>query len=66
MELLIIKTHVLDEASRHHPNEWWGVKADGTDIVSGLAESVRDVWNGDVDLNDGSLQHQYQRYPAAC
>lgn len=58
MELLIIKMHVLDEASRHHANEWWWVKADGTDIV----ESVRGVWNGDVDLNDGSLQHQYEKY----
>ena len=43
MELLIIKTHVLDEASRHHLNEWWWVEADGADIMSGLAEPVRGV-----------------------
>ena len=43
---------VLDEAVRSHPDTWWWVKADGTDLVSGLGESVSGEWSGDIDLND--------------
>lgn len=42
-----------------HPDSWWWVKADGVDLVPGLGESMRREWSGDVDLNDGSLQEQY-------
>lgn len=45
-----------------HPNSWWWVKADGVDLVPGLGESMRREWSGDVDLNDGSLQEQYNVY----
>lgn len=38
------------------------MKADGCDIVSGLAESTRGIWSGDVNLNDGNLEHNYQTY----
>ena len=62
MLLLILQTHVLDEGAKHHPNSWWWVKADGCDLISGLAESTRGVWSGDVDLNDGALNKQYQEY----
>ena len=48
---------MLDEAAKHHPNPWWWLKADGCDITSGLAESMRGVWTGDVDLNDGGLSN---------
>lgn len=38
------------------------MKADGCDIVSGLEESLRNEWNGDVDLGTGELQMMYQKY----
>ncbi len=40
---------------------WW-LKGDGVDIVSGIQESVRQQWFGDVDLDDGKLQEMYQEY----
>lgn len=49
------KISVLDEAAKAHPNTWWWIKADGADLVSGLGESVKGVWSGDVDLADGAL-----------
>ena len=54
--------HVLDEASKHHPNDCWWVKADGCDLVSGLSESMAGIWHGDVDLNDGALEREYNAY----
>lgn len=53
---------VLDEAVKSHPNSWWWLKADGCDINTGLMESTRLQWSGDVDLNDGTLQAQYSAY----
>lgn len=44
-----------------HPDSWWWVKADGVDLVPGVGKSMRE-WSGDVDLNDGSLQEQYNAY----
>ncbi len=38
------------------------MKADGCDLVSGLEESLRCVWNGDVDLDTGELQQLYNSY----
>ena len=38
------------------------VKANGCDLVSGLAESVSEIWHGDVDLNNGELEAQYTAY----
>ncbi len=32
------------------------------DLQSGLGESMRKKWSGDVDLNDGKLQEQYASY----
>ena len=49
---IFIKVSVLDEAVRAHPNTWWWIKADGADLVSGLGDSVKGVWSGDVDLAD--------------
>ena len=37
-------------------------KTDGCDIVKGLKELTKLQWSGDVDLNDGSLQEQYETY----
>ena len=52
----------MDEAHRTHPNAWWWVKADGCDLVSGVCESTKLEWSGDVDLNDGDLQKLYEVY----
>ena len=60
--LCIPQTTVLDEAARAHPDSWWWLKGDGCDITKGLTESIRFEWSGDVDLNDGSLQVQYEAY----
>ena len=53
---------VLKEAKRVHPDSWWWIKADGCDIVSGLKESVKMEWSGDVDLNDGRVQELHKEY----
>ena len=45
-----------------NPDAWWWLKADGCNITKGLKESVKLQWSGDVDLNDGSLQEQYDKY----
>lgn len=52
----------LDEASQVHPCAKWWIKADGCDIVSGLEESVRLEWNGDVDYGTSELQLLYSSY----
>jgi len=62
MLFVILQTHVLDEGAKHHCDSWWWLKADGCDLISGLAESIRDIWSGDMDLNDGALDKQYQEY----
>lgn len=43
-------------------NTWWWIKADGCDILPGVAESMRGVWSGDVDLNGGHLKEQKASY----
>ncbi len=53
---------VLDQAALVHPNAQWWIKADGTDVAEGLGESVRGEWSGDVDLPDGKLQKQFEKY----
>lgn len=40
---------------------WW-IKSDGVDVVSGLMESAKRVWNGDVDLGDGVVQKRHADY----
>lgn len=54
---------MLDEAIATSPpgSSWW-IKGDACDVVSGLGESVKGVWTGDVDLNDGKLQLLYKKY----
>jgi hypothetical protein len=47
---------VLENLVAVNPGAWWWIKADGTDVVKGLWESVKGKWEGDVDLNDGLLQ----------
>lgn len=62
MCILCRQIATLEEAHRVHPSARWWVKADGCDIVSGLEESLRNEWNGDVDLGTGELQAMYQNY----
>ena len=50
---------MLEEANAAHPSAWWWIKADGADLLSGLGESVKGEWSGDIDLNDGSIQQLY-------
>lgn len=58
----LVQSVVLNEACLAHPDSWWWLKADGCDIISGLKESAKLEWSGDIDLNDGKLQEQYQAY----
>ena len=44
------------------PHTQWWIKSDGCDVVPGLMESTQGVWNGDVDLGDGSLESLYSAY----
>lgn len=32
------------------------------DLVKGLTESMKEVWSGDVNFNDGELERQYKQY----
>ena len=43
MPFIILQTNVLDEGAKHHRDSWWWVKADGCDLISGLAESTRGI-----------------------
>ena len=52
----------LDEASRVHPNARWWIKADGCNIISGLEESTRLEWNGDVDFGTSEVQVLHKLY----
>ena len=49
-------------ASVGGPNTWWWLMGDGCDLVSGLKESVKLEWSGDVDVNTGELQQSYRDY----
>lgn len=53
---------MLDEASTTHPHSYWWIKGDGCDVVKGISESVSGIWSGDIDLNDGKLQLQFDKY----
>ena len=53
---------MLDTAHRCNPDCNWWLKGDGCDILSGLGESMRLQWSGDVDLNTGNLQREYEFY----
>lgn len=44
------------------PGTSWWIKSDACDVVSGLGESVKGVWTGDIDLNNGKLQVLHKQY----
>ena len=41
---------------------YWWIKGDACDVVSGLGESVKGEWSGNIDLNDGKLKSLYDQY----
>lgn len=53
---------MLDAAAKAKPNATWWIKGDACDVVPGICESVQLKWSGDVDLNDGKLEHSYSLY----
>ena len=53
---------MMKEALNSDPDVWWWVKGDGVDVVKGVGESVRGIWSGDVDLNDGALDELFREY----
>lgn len=57
-----IQLATLNEACKVHPNEKWWIKGDGCDLVSGLEESLKSEWHGDVDFGTGELQSLYDVY----
>ena len=44
------------------PHAHWWIKSDGCDVVEGLMESMRLEWGGDINLGDGKLNEQYEKY----
>lgn len=46
----------MDGLKAANPDGRFWLKLDGTDVKECLQESVKKVWNGDVDLSDGKLQ----------
>ena len=52
----------LDAAVMKLPHTHWWIKLDGYDVVLGLMESTREVWSGDVDFGNGSIESQYSAY----
>ena len=59
---MVLKINVLDEACKANRDSWWRLKADGCDELKGLKESTKMEWSGDVDLADGSIQQQFEKY----
>ena len=53
---------MLDAAVKANPHATWWIKGDGCDIVAGLCESLQLKWSGDIDLNDGKVQSDYELY----
>ena len=52
----------LDELKRANPDGRFWLKLDGTDVKTGIQESMKGKWNGDVDLLDGKLERLRKEY----
>ena len=46
----------FEELEKANPSGRFWLKLDATDLKDALMESMKGVWNGDVDLGDGKLQ----------
>ncbi|OWF38671.1 hypothetical protein KP79_PYT23083 [Mizuhopecten yessoensis] len=51
-----IQTPAVKSITETNPNGRFWLKLDGTDVKESLQHSVKNIWNGDVDLNDGQLE----------
>ena len=52
----------LDGLKAANPDGRFWLKLDDTDVKECLMESVKGVWNGDVDLGDGKLKELQSEY----
>lgn len=57
----MLQKEILHQAHISNPTARWCIKADWTDIITGIQESVKGDWSGDIDLNDGNAQAHKQR-----
>ena len=57
-----IQMDMLKTSHSANPKGRWNIKADAADMRPGLMESVRQVWSGDEDLNDGKVQELHRQY----
>ena len=58
----IFQEAALEVLKSANPDGRFWLKLDGTDVKACLMESVKGVWNGDVDLGDGKLQQLRSEY----
>ena len=58
----IFQVAALEVLKSANPDGRFWLKLDGTDVKACLMESVKGVWNGDVDLGDGKLQQLRSEY----
>ena len=52
----------MESLKSANPDGRFWLKLDGTDVKACLMESVKGVWNGDVDLGDEKLQQLRSDY----
>lgn len=58
----MLQTAAIDVLKESNPDGRFWIKLDGTDIKESLLHSVRDEWNGDVNLNNGQLETLRKEY----
>ena len=59
---LSMQPEALKQLKETYPEGRFWIKADGCDINPALQESVKGLWNGDIDLGDGKLKELRQEY----
>jgi len=57
-----LKYEALKQLKEFNPKGRFWVKADAFDLKVALQESVKGLWNGDVDLGDGKLEELRRDY----
>ena len=62
MPFFIMQEAALEVLKSANPDGRFWLKLDGTDVKACLMESVKGVWNGDVDLGDGKLGQLRSEY----
>lgn len=56
------QVEAIDHLKSVNPNGRFWIKLDGTDVKAGIMESKKEVWNGDVDYDDGKLKELRDEY----